>query len=272
MSTHKRIAAIQMCSSDVVSENIKVATQLITQAKSHNSAIVILPENFAFIGSDEADKMAIAETFGQGEIQSFLSSTAKKHQVWIIGGTMPLRTKSADKVTSSCLVINPQGQCAARYDKIHLFDVTIPQTGVSYQESAFFEPGKEVVSVATPLGQVGLSVCYDLRFPELYRLLLRQHCSILCIPSAFTEKTGQAHWEVLLRARAIENLSYVLASNQTGIHANGRKSFGHSMIINPWGEIINELKEDIGVITTEIDAEFLEKVRNEFPAIQHRRL
>lgn len=265
-----RVAAVQMCSSDNVSENIDCCKQLIHDAKIQKASLVVLPENFAFMGKNEEDKLNIAEEYGTGLIQNFLSNTAKKENIWIVGGSLPLRHSATDKITSSCLVFTPQGDCISRYDKIHLFDVKIPNTSFSYQESSFFHAGNKVVTVPTSCAQIGLSICYDIRFPELYIAQSQQGSTIFCIPSAFTEKTGQAHWEILLRARAIENLSYVIASAQAGTHANGRKTYGHSMIINPWGEILNELSEGIGVIVSEIDLVALEKIRNEFPSIRHR--
>jgi nitrilase len=267
-----RVAALQMCSSENVANNLITAQQLLAEAKAQGAALAVLPENFALMGLEENDKLAIAENFGDGPIQKFLSDSAHQHNMWIVAGTIPLRTKEANKVYAACLMFDPQGKCVARYDKIHLFDVKVPNSNYSYQESAFIAAGSDVVTLATPLANIGLSICYDLRFPELYRSQSAKGCELLCIPSAFTEKTGRAHWEILLRARAIENFSFIVASNQTGTHSNGRKTFGHSMIIDPWGTIIAEIKEGIGVITAEVDLNFLESVRAEFPSIKHRRL
>lgn len=265
-----RVAAVQMSSSDLVSENITFCKQFIQEAKAQNASLVVLPENFAFMGENEGDKLSIAEEYGNGPIQKFLSDIATECDIWIVAGSIPLLHPATNKITSSCLVFTSQGQCIARYDKIHLFDVMVPNTGVSYQESSFFEAGNQIVTVQTPVAQIGLSICYDIRFPELYIAQLTQGSTVFCIPSAFTDKTGAAHWEILLRARAIENLSYVIASGQTGTHANGRKTYGHSMIISPWGEILKELNEGTGVIVAEIDLAVLEKIRTEFPSVKHR--
>ena len=266
------VAAIQMCSSENVSQNLSTAQELIQEAKSQGATLVVLPENFSFMGLTDGHKLSIAEKFGEGPIQDFLHNISKENKLWIIAGTIPLRTKDPSKIFAACLVFNPQGACVARYDKMHLFDATIPNTNHSYKESNFIIPGKDVVTVKTPNLNIGLSICYDLRFPELYRTQLRQGSNLLCVPSAFTEKTGKVHWEILLRARAIENLSFVIASNQSGTHTSGRVTYGHTMIINPWGEILAEIEQGVGVITSMLDLEFLNHIRNEFPSIEHRKL
>ena len=216
------LALVQMNSSASVKKNLDELEKLLAQARDEHIDLVALPENFAFMGLKETDKLAIAESFGHGEIQQAISRLAKQYNLWILAGTIPIKTAS-DRVRASCLVYDNQGKCAARYDKIHLFDVRVSETE-AHQESLTIEPGDELVVVDTPVGRIGLSVCYDLRFPELYRQLVLKGAELLSVPSAFTAVTGAAHWDVLLRARAIENLCYVLAPNQSGLHENGRKT------------------------------------------------
>ena len=205
---------------------------------------LLLPENFPLMGHEEQDKVAILEPFGQGPIQDFLSKQSQRHGIWLMGGTIPLQASVANKVRATCLLYDPEGQCSSRYDKIHLFDVTVDEDSEeSYQESNTLEAGNEIVVAETPFGNIGMSVCYDLRFPELYRAMLEYDVDIITVPSAFTATTGEAHWESLLRARAIENLSYVIASNQGGKHINDRETWGHSMIIDPWGKFSIVLKK-----------------------------
>ncbi|MBA2656360.1 MAG: carbon-nitrogen hydrolase family protein [Tatlockia sp.] len=261
------IAAIQMVSSSSVKANLAQVEKFIIEAKSKQVELVVLPENFAFMGLIETDKLQIAEFFSEGEIQSKLSELAKKYGLWIIAGTMPLRGAS-NKVRASCLVFDNHGLFVTRYDKIHLFDVQVSEQE-KYLESATVERGEELIVVDTPVGKVGLSVCYDLRFPELYRQLVHKGAELLTVPSAFTALTGRVHWEVLLRARAIENLCYVVAANQGGLHENGRQTYGHSMIIEPWGKIIACAEQQIGLITAKIDLRKLQQLRAEFPTNEH---
>lgn len=265
-------AAIQMASSPNVGANLLEAEKLIAEAVNAGAKLVVLPENFALMGENETDKLAIKEAEGVGPIQDFLASTALKHKVWVVGGTIPLAGDNDDKVRASSLVYNDRGECVARYDKMHLFDVSVPDTEEEYRESNSIEPGVDPVVVDTPFGKLGLSVCYDLRFPEFYRKLVAAGAEILLVPSAFTAQTGAAHWEVLLRARAIENLCYVIAPNQGGFHINGRKTFGHSMIVDPWGVVLGCHKSGSGIVCADIEQERLEKVRAAFPALQHRRI
>ena len=262
------IAAVQMVSTPDVDDNLNTAKHLIGEAASKGAKLVLLPEFWPLMGNKDTDKLAYAETPGKGPIQSFLSDMAQKHKIWLIGGTIPLKATEPDKVMNTVLVMNPEGKCAARYDKIHLFRFN--KNHEAYDESATLVPGNEPCAAETPYGRIGLSVCYDLRFPELYRAL--GTCSLLVVPAAFTYTTGQAHWEILLRARAIENQCYVLASAQGGTHVNGRRTWGHSMLIDPWGNIVDQLKEGEGVVLGEIDSERLEDVRSSLPALQHRRL
>lgn len=266
-----KCAAIQMASSPNVGANLLEADKLIGEAANAGAELVALPENFALMGEHETDKLKVKEADGAGPIQDFLAAAALKHRVWIVGGTIPLAGENDNKVRASSLVYNDRGERVARYDKMHLFDVSVPDTEEEYRESNSIEPGHEPVIVDTPFGKLGLSVCYDLRFPELYRKLAALGAEILLVPSAFTAQTGAAHWEVLLRARAIENLCYVIAPNQGGFHINGRKTFGHSMIVDPWGLILDSHNNGSGFVCADIDRERLEKVRAAFPALQHRR-
>ncbi|MGZ8094862.1 MAG: carbon-nitrogen hydrolase family protein [Methylosarcina sp.] len=265
-----KCAAIQMASSPNVSSNLLEAEKLIAEAANAGAKLVALPENFALMGDHELDKIKIKEVDGSGPIQNFLSTVAKKYGVWIVGGTIPISGNDSNKVRASCLVYNNLGERVARYDKMHLFDVSVPGTSEVYRESDSIEPGTGPVVLDTPFGKVGLAVCYDLRFPEFFRTLVAMGMKILIIPSAFTSETGAAHWEILLRARAVENLCYVIAPNQGGFHLNGRKTFGHSMIIDPWGVVLDCYKTGSGFVAAEIDFERLEKVRSAFPVLNHR--
>lgn len=265
-----KAAVIQMVSGAVVEDNLKDAAELIGQAAAQGARLLSLPENFALMAKHERDKIAFAENFGQGPIQDFLAAQARAHGVWLVGGSVLLRASVAEKVRAACLLYDPGGQCVARYDKIHLFDVTVAGSGERYRESATFEPGDQTVVAATPLGHIGLSVCYDLRFPELYRAMHQDQVNIISAPSAFTATTGAAHWETLLRSRAIENLAYVMAPNQGGRHADERSTWGHSMIVDPWGEILAEVEPGSGFAVAEIDPDQQARLRRDFPCIQHR--
>ncbi|MDD2814998.1 MAG: carbon-nitrogen hydrolase family protein [Thiotrichaceae bacterium] len=266
-----RVAVIQMASGSNLNANLHEAARLLQDAAAMGAELVVLPENFFLMGIHETDKVALREAFGTGKIQQFLAQQALKHKFWLVGGTIPLLADSPDKVRAACLVFNPNGQCMARYDKMHLFDVnTTPSE--SYFESGTVEAGKQLVTVATPFGKLGLAICYDLRFPELFRQLVEQGVEIFCLPSAFTALTGRAHWEVLVRARAIENLSFMIASNQGGYHVNGRETHGNSMIVDPWGSILTQLRRGTGVICSDIDMEALRALRHSFPVLQHRKL
>lgn len=262
-----RVALVQMVSSANVVDNLQLVEKLMIQAREGEAELVLLPENFAFMGRHETDKLQIGEIYGQGPIQEKISKLAKQLGLWVIAGTMPLKGNDS-KVRASCLVYDGQGLCVARYDKIHLFDVRVSPKE-SYQESATIECGHELVVVETPIGKIGLTVCYDLRFPELYHQLQLQEAQLFTVPSAFTAATGLAHWEVLLRARAIENLSYVLAANQGGSHENGRSTYGHSMIIDPWGTVLAQQETGIGVVIADIDLQHLQHLRETFPTVDH---
>lgn len=265
-----KIAAIQMVSSEDVSTNLVVAERLIKLAASQEAQLIVLPENFALLSGDETAKLSIKEHLGHGPLQQFLAEQAKRYKVTVVGGTIPIQNKDSDKVFASTLVFNAQGECVSHYNKIHLFDVNVGDE--SYFESRTVDPGKDVVVVDLPFARIGLSICYDIRFPELYRLMQMRQVDIIVIPAAFTDKTGKAHWEVLTRARAIENLCYVIAADQGGIHPGGRMTYGHSMIVNPWGEILSQLERGEGVIVADYDRNIIQNIRNSFPAMQHRRL
>ena len=265
-------AVIQMTSSADLHENLRTAHVLLQQAARRGAQLAALPENFALMGMSDQDKFAIAEQDGDGPMQTWLADTARELGIWIVAGTLPIKLPNEPRVAAACLVVNAQGERIARYDKIHLFDVEVDDATRSYRESATIAPGKQVVLVDTPIGKLGLAVCYDVRFPELFRQLSAQGAEVLVLPSAFTVPTGLAHWEVLVRARAIENLCYLLAPAQTGRHANGRETYGHSMIIEPWGEVLASQADGLGVITAEIDLERQRATRQRFQALSHRRV
>jgi nitrilase len=265
-----RIAAIQMTSGPEVGANLEQARPLLEEAARQGARLVVLPENFAFLGLRDADKRQVAETDGSGPIQDFLARAARELRTWVVGGTIPLRAGEDGRVAAACLVYDSDGNRAARYDKIHLFDVDIPGRAEKYRESAHIAPGSTTAVVDTPVGKVGLSVCYDVRFPELYRRLSAAGAQILSVPSAFTSPTGRAHWETLLCARAIENLCYVIAPAQSGFHPNGRETYGDSMIVDYWGRILRRLPRGRGCIVAEVDPGQQAQVRENFPALQHR--
>jgi nitrilase len=270
-----KVAAIQMVSTPEPTQNMATAARLIAEAAAQGAMLAVLPEYWAIMGMSDEDKLAHAELASAGDeaeagaaagkLQQFMANMARQHQLWLIGGTLPLKAEPG-KVFNTTLVYDPQGQCVARYDKIHLFGFNNGRE--AYDESRTIVPGQAVGTVALPFGQVGLSVCYDLRFPELYRAM--GPSTLIVVPAAFTYTTGQAHWEILLRARAIENQCYVLAAAQGGTHQNGRRTFGHSMLINPWGEIIAVLPEGEGVVTGELDLSRMQQVRENLPALRHR--
>jgi nitrilase len=246
------------------------ARLLLEEARAADAALAVLPENFAFMGMHDADKRAVGEAEGSGPIQDFLAETAQHLKLWVIAGTVPLRVAGDARVAAASLVYDAAGACVARYDKIHLFDVEIPERAESYRESANMAPGKTPRVVDTPIGRVGLAVCYDVRFPELFRDLGAQGAQVFVLPSAFTAPTGRAHWETLLRARAIENLCYMIAPAQSGFHPNGRETFGDSMIVDHWGRILARLPRGRGCVSAEIDLGRQAEVRKSFPALLHR--
>ncbi|HEY8555078.1 MAG TPA: carbon-nitrogen hydrolase family protein [Burkholderiales bacterium] len=263
------VAALQMTSGNRVEANLEQAERLIAEAAERGARLAVLPENFALMAGSDAERRAAAEPDGQGPIQDFLAAMARRHGLWLVGGTIPLQTPG-EKVYAACLLYDARGERVARYDKIHLFDVELGN-GERYYESNGIEAGRSPVVARTPFGNIGLSVCYDVRFPELYRRLIDLGAEILVVPSAFTAYTGRAHWETLVRARAIENSVYVVAAAQTGRHPNGRETHGDSMIVGPWGEVIARLPQGSGVVLAECELEQVRRVRRQLPSIEHRR-
>ncbi|WP_321819942.1 MULTISPECIES: carbon-nitrogen hydrolase family protein [unclassified Burkholderia] len=265
-ATPFRVAALQMVSTPDVARNLAEAGRLIAEAAGDGAQLVLLPEYFCFMGHRDTDKLALAEPYRDGPIQRFLSEAAHRHGIWVIGGTLPLKAPEPDRVLNTTLVFDPNGQEAARYDKIHLFN--FEKGDESFDEARTIRAGDTVVAFDAPFGRVGLSVCYDLRFPELYRRM--GDCALIVVPSAFTYTTGRAHWEMLLRARAVENQCYVLAAAQGGKHENGRRTWGHSMLIDPWGEIVAVRDEGASVVTGALDPQRTADVRQSLPAWRHR--
>ncbi|MFC0348506.1 carbon-nitrogen hydrolase family protein [Undibacterium danionis] len=262
-----KITAIQMVSLADPATNIQTAKRLLQQAKSAGAELAVLPEYWSIMGLRDTDKVAFAEEPGNGVLQNFLKQMAQELQMTIVGGTIPLQSSDSHKIYNACLVFDPSGTQIARYDKIHLFGFTNGEE--SYQESNTIQAGDEIVSFDSAVGKVGLGICYDLRFPELFRNM--GVCDLLVLPAAFTYTTGQAHWEILLRARAIENQCYVLASAQGGTHDSGRRTWGHSMLIDPWGKVLSCLEEGEGVVVADLDREAMQNIRNNLPALKHRR-
>ena len=263
-----KVAAIQMVSTPDLKDNLATAKRLLISAAEGGARLLLLPEYWPLMGMQETDKLAIAEAVGGGELQEFLANMAKNLGVCIIAGSIPLKSSVAGKVLNTTLVFNAKGKVDAHYDKMHLFGFR--KGDESYEESRTICAGDKVVTVETELGRVGLSICYDLRFPELYRAM--GECTLIVVPSAFTYTTGQAHWEILLRARAIENQCYVLAAAQGGKHENGRRTWGHSMLIDPWGKIVSELADGEGVVFGDVELSMIRNVRESLPALQHRRI
>ena len=263
-----RIAALQMVSGPRVAENLAVAGALVEDAVAQGAQLVVLPEYFPIIGAADADRVRAREAFGHGPIQAWLAETAQRHGIWLFAGSIPLAASAPDKMRNSSLVYNPAGECVERYDKVHLFGFR--KGDEAYDEASFIEAGDQLVAVDTPFGRVALSICYDLRFPELYRAL--SPVDLILVPAAFTETTGRAHWEILLRARAIENQCYLLAVGQGGTHENGRMTHGNSMIIDPWGEILDRKAKGPGVVIADLDHQRIAEIRESLPALAHRKL
>ena len=271
-----KIAAVQMVSSPDWDRNRDAAARLVAQAAHAGAQLVLLPEYFCVLGRKDTDKLALAEAPGSGPIQQFLSALALEHGVWLVGGTLPIQADSAERVLNRCAVFAPNGTEATHYDKIHLF--AYDNGRERYDEGRTLQAGAARVAFQAgpqrdgPGLRVGLSICYDLRFPELYRALMQPPCDVLCVPSAFTYTTGRAHWELLLRARAVENQCYVLAAAQGGTHENGRRTWGHTMVVDPWGEVLQVLPEGEGFVVADVDTARLAQVRQQLPALAHRRL
>jgi nitrilase len=270
-----KVAAIQMVSGGVLVNNLQQASLLLTQAADLGAELAILPEYFCMIGRTDTEKLSIQEPFGRGPIQHFLADMAQTLGLWIVGGTLPIASDQSERVYNSSLAFNPQGECIARYDKIHLFRYHSGKE--HYDESYVLHAGTTPVQFALPskdghTWQIGMSICYDLRFAELYRGYARQGLDLMLVPAAFTQTTGQAHWEVLLRARAIENLAFVAAAAQGGVHPNGRQTWGQSMLIGPWGQVLAQQAQEPGVVIASLDANQLQQKRTQLPALQHRLL
>jgi len=261
-----KIAGIQMASGPNVAANLSEAEKLIEIAVEQGAKLVALPEYFAIMGMKDTDKVKVAEKEGQGPIQQFLSGIAKKHEIWVVGGSVPLQSETKDKIYNACLVYNDQGKLVSRYNKIHLFGLNLGNE--TYHEEKTITPGNQVVTLNSPFGKIGLSICYDLRFPELYRAM--GEVDLILIPAAFTETTGKAHWESLIRARAIENLCYVLAPAQGGYHTSGRETHGNSMIVDPWGVVLDRLPRGSGVVIASINHDYQNSLRKSLPALQNR--
>ena len=266
-----RAAAIQMNSGADLPQNLQTIEALLTDAASRGVAIAFLPENFAIMGARDEDKLVHAEDPGSGPIQEFLADTATRNELWVVAGSLPLKSPQKDKCYGASIVYDSAGSASPVYRKIHLFDVNLPERDERYRESATMDFGDKAVVVPSPLGRLGLSICYDLRFPEHYRRLVDDGATVFSIPAAFTATTGKAHWHSLLRARAIENLAYVIAAGQHGSHPSGRRTFGHSVIISPWGQIIAELDAGDGVVIADIDSGLPGKLRADFPVLEHRK-
>jgi deaminated glutathione amidase len=262
-----------MTSAPEVAANLASARTLLERARQEGATLAVLPENFAIMGQRDADKVEVAEIPGEGPIQAFLGHCARELGLWIVGGTVPLRlANDPNRVAAASLVFDERGRCVGRYDKIHLFDVDIPQRDERYRESATVAPGNSATVVSTPIGRIGMAVCYDVRFPELFRVLQEQGAEILTLPSAFTAPTGKAHWELLVRARAVENLCYVLAPAQSGIHPNGRETWGDSLIVDPWGQVLSRVTHPgPGLAVAEFDRTVQQELRERFPVLSHRR-
>jgi nitrilase len=260
-----RIAAVQMRVGIKVAVNLKEAARLIDIAVMKGAKLVVLPEYFCFMGMKDTDKIVLREEEGSGPIQDFLSKTARSYGIWLVGGSVPLVSSQPDKVRNSCLVYDDSGKQVARYDKIHLFNLKSGKE--HYAEEETIEAGTKVVTLESPFGRIGLSICYDLRFPELYRSM--EKIDIILAPSAFTSFTGKAHWEILIRARAIENMAYLIAPAQVGRHINGHETYGDSMIVDPWGVILDHLSKGPGIVLANINQRYQENLRNSLPALKH---
>ena len=271
-TTNPQVAAIQLNSGTNVNANLLAAEKMLEQAAQQGITLAVLPENFAYMGAECQDAKVICESAGEGPLQTFLSRLAARLGIWIVGGTIPLATSASNKWRSSSLIYDANGTQVGRYDKQHLFDVNLPDNNQSYHESATIEPGDHICVIDTPVGKLGLAICYDLRFPELFRRLMDQGAEIIAVPSAFTAVTGKAHWKTLVRARAIENLAYVIAAGQGGYHVEGNETYGHSMIVDPWGTLKDQCERGTGHAIATIDLAYQQRTRQNFPCLTHRRI
>jgi predicted amidohydrolase len=264
-------AAVQLNSGDDVGQNLRQADELVCRAVAGGAQLVVLPENFALMPASEKARIDQAEADGDGPMQTGAASIAQRHGCWLVAGSLPIRRAGERRPASACCVYDSDGKRVARYDKLHLFDVRLPGLDESYRESDNTAPGHAAVAVESPWGRLGLTICYDLRFPELYRQLAASQVDLFVVPAAFTRPTGQSHWSVLLRARAIENLSYVIAAAQCGEHPGERRTWGHSMIVGPWGEVLAEAAGEPGFILSGLDLARCGQLRDEFPTLAHSR-
>jgi len=271
-NSKKTVAAIQLASGSNVSANLLETERLAEAAAKQGAQMIVLPENFAFMGSSCNDANALREEAGDGPLQTFLSQLATRLGIWIVGGTIPLEAEHAAKWRAACTVYDDQGRQVGRYDKQHLFDVNLVESDEQFIESESIEAGDRVLVLNSPVGRLGIAVCYDLRFPEIFRAMVDRGVEVIALPSAFTAITGRAHWETLVRARAIENLAYVIAAAQGGFHVASRETYGHSVVVDPWGTKLAERERGNGCVIAEIDPEFQQTTRRNFPCLDHRRL
>jgi deaminated glutathione amidase len=265
-----RVAVLQMCSGPRVEANLESAAVLLEAAAAAGARLAVLPENFSFLGAAESDRLAVAESPGEGPVQHFLADQAKTLGLWIVGGTLPVLEPGDARPRAASILFDDQGRTVARYDKLHLFDVHVPGSDEGYRESAGAAPGTGAVLAATPAGKLGMAVCYDVRFPELFRSLSDAGLEVISLPSAFTVPTGRAHWELLVRARAVDNLAFVLAAAQWGEHKGGRRTWGDSMIVDHWGQVLARRREGVGVVVADLDLEAQRDARRRFPLLTHR--
>jgi len=266
-----RVAVLQMNSGADVLTNLQQLRGLLRQAAESGAELAALPENFALLSADPSGRVAIAEDDGAGPVQDAVADMARQTGIWLVAGTISIKSADPARPNAACCVYDNTGTRVGRYDKVHLFDVRIPSAREAYAESGFTLPGQKPLVIATPWGRLGIAVCYDLRFPEQFRAMAAEGLELLLLPAAFTVPTGRAHWEILLRARAIENLCYVAAAAQTGQHPGGRSTWGHSMIVGPWGEVLADAGTAVGIAIADLDRARLERLRDEFPVLQHRR-
>ncbi len=266
-----RVAAIQMASGSIIKGNLLEAEKLISEAVNDGAEMIVLPENFGMIGVKQEDVIEFSEIIGEGPLQEFLAEQSKRHKIIIAGGTIPIKSDDDNRYRNTLPIYNSNGECIAMYDKIHLFDVSLPDTDESYHESAVIQPGNKVIVIDAGGIKLGLAICYDLRFPELFRLLVDKGAEVILLPSAFTSATGKAHWHTLLKARAIENLSFIVAPAQGGFHVNGRETYGHSLIIDPWGHVLAEINSGSGYAIADLDLLHQKNIRERFPVLSHRR-
>jgi len=265
------VAAIQMASGSNLTANLNQAAKLITDAAHQGAKLIVLPENFALMAMHPMDNVKIREKMGTGPIQDFLSQQAADLGIWLVAGTIPIVADNPRKYRAACLVFDDNGNCVGRYDKMHLFDVTV-NSDEQYSESKTIEAGDQIVVIDSPYGRLGLAICYDVRFPELFRCMLDQGTELIVLPSAFTAATGKAHWEILVRSRAVENLCYIIAANQGGYHTNGRETHGNSMIVDPWGIVLKRLEQAVGNVVANLEPEKQARLRHQFPAHEHRKI